>query len=121
LMTAVARPPDGWRDAAAFVKDTVPETIPIVASRYAYLEVLSQKSEDWTPAVTAFPRELERHPGWASASPEHLTAAELPPPPFVWVGERGSPEHRAVASRFVLRPLMTGRGMLVAEATTRKP
>jgi hypothetical protein len=120
LVTSVTRPPDAWRDAAAFVKSKVPATIPIVASRYAYLEVVSQKRADWDPAVTAYPRELERHPGWASATPARLLAAELPPPPFVWVGERGSPEHRALASRFVLRPLMVGRGLLVAEATRER-
>lgn len=121
VRTAINRPFDPWRQTAIAVERLVPGEIPIVASRYAYLEVLSRKGAAWDPVVTAFPRELEQHPGWASARPENLDAAELPPPPFVWVGERGSPEHRAVASRFVLRPIMTGHGMLAAEAIRERP
>ena len=103
------------------MRRTVPASIPVVASGYAYLEVLAQKDAAWEPAVHGFPREIEEHPGWALPPARGVTLGreELPPLPFVWAGERGSAEHRALVRWYRLRPLLVGKGMIVAEATAR--
>lgn len=123
VMTALARRPDRWRQAATFVRRAVPDSIPIVASGYAYLEVMAQSDDAWHPRLRGFPSSIEEHPGWVDAAPERdlaRAAAALPPPPFVWVAERGAPAHRILAARYVLRPLMVGKGMIVAEAVRRR-
>jgi hypothetical protein len=122
IMTSLSKRPDPWREAASFVHRTIPESIPVVASGYAYLEVLAQRDAAWKPPVHGFPRRIEEHPGWtAPASDADATSAlaTLPPLPFVWVGERSSVEHRALVRAYRLRPLLAGRGILVAEATQR--
>jgi hypothetical protein len=120
IMTSLAKRPDPWRDAASFVQRTIPESIPIVASGYAYLEVLGQRDPAWDPPVHGFPREIETHPGWiADARRAPPALEELPPLPFVWIGEGSSAEHRALAGAYRLRPLLAGRGILVAEATEK--
>ncbi len=116
IMTSLARRPDAWREAATFVRRTVPASMPIVASGYGYLEVLGQRDAAWYPRVRGFPAGIETHPGWVDAAAREPEPGTLPAVPFVWVGQRHSPEHRALARGFGLRPLMVGRGMIVAEA-----
>jgi hypothetical protein len=123
VMTALRRGPDGWREAAMFARRAVPGTVPLVASGYAYLELVAQKNGEWNPEVSGFPRSIEAHPGWiAPPAPADLTGetAALPPTPFVWVGARGSAELRALQSRYVLRPLRASRDVVVAEAVSAR-
>jgi hypothetical protein len=123
VVSALARRPDPRRAAASFIRENVPPEIPIVASGYAYLETVAQRAPEWSPRLQGFPREIEAHPGW-SLPFERSEAAEelgmLPPVPFVWIGERGSGEHRALAGSYHLRPLVAGRGVLVVEAVARR-
>ncbi|HEU5162054.1 MAG TPA: hypothetical protein VFV54_02805, partial [Thermoanaerobaculia bacterium] len=113
VMTSLGKRPDRWRQAATFVRRTVPESIPIVASGYTYLEVIAQKDAAWKPLVRGFPREIQDHPGWVvQPRVESLAREELPPLPFVWAGERGSAEHRALVRWYKLRPLLVGKGMI---------
>ncbi len=122
IMTSLAKRPDRWREAASFVRRRVPDSIPVVASGYAYLEVLAQKDAAWNGRVSGLPREIESHPGWVgplSTADAWFRPEDVPPVPFVWLGERSSLEHRALARRYVLRPLLAGRGVVVVEATAR--
>jgi len=74
------RPLDDYRAAAEYVR-TAPA--PVIASGYLYLETTMLR-----PA-TAFPAEQALHPGWRVAA---KSGSELPPSPFIWIGERLAPE-----------------------------
>jgi len=74
------RPLDDYRAAAEFVR-AAPS--PVIASGYLYLETVMLR-----PA-TAFPAEQALHPGWRVAA---KSGSELPPGPFIWIGERLAPE-----------------------------
>lgn len=91
------RGPDDYRAAAAWVAANVPARARVVASGYLYLETLMAGR----PGVQAYPAAQASHPGWRA--PE--TRDPVPQPPFVWVGERGTNEFRAVTATHRAVPL----------------
>ncbi|MCA1733784.1 MAG: hypothetical protein LC732_09295 [Acidobacteria bacterium] len=119
-MTAAAKPRDGWREAALLVRGSVPPTVPIVASSYAYLELSAQRSEQWPASVIPFPASLGEHPGWAGSPDEFTLAREgLPVGHFVWVGEWESAERREIERRFDFTVLERVDGVVVVEASQK--
>lgn len=117
FMTAAAKPRDGRREAALLVRRSVPPTVPIVASGYAYLELSAQRGEEWPASVIPFPASLGEHPGWAGAADKSTLAQEpLPKWHFVWVGEWESDERKALEKRFELTVLERVDGVVVVEA-----
>lgn len=120
FMTAAAKPRDGWREAALRVRGSVPPTVPVVASGYAYLELSAQRSEQWPADVIPFPAALGEHPGWAGSPDEPTLARErLPERHFVWVGEWKSAERRELERRFALTVLESHDGVVVTEASQK--
>ena len=106
FMTAAGKPRDGWREAALLVRGSVPPTVPIVASGYAYLETSAQSTEEWPASVIPFPASLGEHPGWVGTpDPGSLVHEHLPGESFVWVGEWESAEMREVERRYALTVL----------------
>lgn len=124
LFHVSARDLDAWRSAAVFVRSSVPSSVPVVASRYGYLEILGQRSHAWDPRVVPFPREQGEHPGWARAAyPPAEAAAELdrlPATPFVWIGPMGGWEHRALAERHRVQPLLVAGRVVVARISENR-
>jgi hypothetical protein len=120
FMTAAAKPRDGWRETALLVRRSVPPTVPVVASGYAYLELTAQRSEEWPAVVIPFPAGLGEHPGWAGAPDEFtLTQERLPEAHFVWIGEWESAERRELERRFAVRVLERVDRIVVVEARER--
>ncbi|MGH9459081.1 MAG: hypothetical protein ACRD2J_15715 [Thermoanaerobaculia bacterium] len=121
MLSAVTRQENPWREAARLVRRSIPETVPVVASDYAYLELLSQRDETWDPQVVGFPPEIERHPGWVSESRAardlSFDPAALPTPPFLWVGAAASAERAALARSVRLVPLFRSDYVIVARAS----
>ncbi|HVR43526.1 MAG TPA: hypothetical protein VMS56_08780 [Thermoanaerobaculia bacterium] len=121
VRSAAGREPDGWRTAAALVRRTVPESVPVVASRYAWLEVVSQRDDGWSPLVVAFPPEQASHPGWAreplAEPPLRIRREELPRAPFVWIGPATGREIEALAGGFRVEPLSVSGGVMVARVS----
>ncbi|HLJ74676.1 MAG TPA: hypothetical protein VKU62_08835 [Thermoanaerobaculia bacterium] len=96
------RPIDDYRAAAEFVRNAPG---PVVASGYLYLETIS-----FRPAI-AFPPEQALHPGWRATA---TSGSELPPQPFMWVGERYAPELALIErSRRVTPLFVNGRAAVV--------
>jgi hypothetical protein len=101
------RPPDDYRRAAWYVATNVPRAERVVASGYLYLETI----ENGRPDAFAFPVEQAIHPGWRAFA----TSRDLvPPPPYVWVGERGSRELAILASKHRVEPLCINARAMVA-------
>jgi hypothetical protein len=120
FITAAAKPRDGWREAALHVRGSVPPTVPIVASGYAYLELSAQRSEHWPASVIPFPASLGNHPGWAVSADERALSREpLPEAHFVWVGEWESAERRELEKRYAVTVLERLGRVVVAEARQR--
>lgn len=121
LLHVSARDPDPWRTAAVFVRSSVPSSVPVVASRYGYLEMFGQRSHAWDPRVVPFPREQGEHPGWARAAlPADRAAAELdllPATPFVWIGPAGGWEQQALEMRHRVQPLLVAGPVVVARVS----
>ena len=102
IVDHATRPADEYRAAAEFVRNA-PGTV--VASGYLYLETISLR-----PAV-AFPPEQALHPGWRATA---RSAADLPPGPFTWIGERYAPELALIERSRRVRPLfVNGRAAVV--------
>jgi len=87
------RPVDDYRAAAEYVR-SVPG--PVIASGYMYLETVMLR-----PA-TPFPAEQALHPGWRVAA---KSGSELPPEPFIWIGERLAPELTLIRQSRRIAPL----------------
>ena len=101
------RPLDDYRRAAWYVAANVPRAERVVASGYLYLETI----ENGRPDAFAFPVEQAIHPGWRAFA----TSRDLvPPPPYVWVGERGSRELAILASKHRVEPLCINARAMVA-------
>jgi hypothetical protein len=121
FMTAAGKPRDGWRETALLVRRSVPPTVPVVASGYAYLELTAQRSEEWPALVAPFPASLGDHPGWAGAADAlTLTRERLPEESFVWVGEWESAERRELERRYAVRVLERVDRIVVVEAREKR-
>jgi hypothetical protein len=109
---------DPHREVAQFARLRADGRTPVVVSGLAYLEVLAQRDARWSPEIVPFPAAQATHPGWrAEATPETLRSeAALLGAEFTWVGEIGSPEHRALAERWALEFHFESRGVAVATA-----
>lgn len=111
FLTAASAAPTDWRRAASWTRGNVPESVPVFASGYAYLEVLSQRDASWSPRIGGFPREIEQHPGWVQASASIADPAlwlgrqGLPAEPFAWIGPVGGWEREALELEYELRPI----------------
>lgn len=110
-----SRPSDPFALAARAAVAHVAPREPVVASGFLWLETVSAGRAD----AIALPREQAVHPGWRAMN--RVTASELDalPDDFVWLGERGAPELRALASRFALQRLYVTTEALVLRA--RRP
>jgi hypothetical protein len=107
ILDHARRPLDGYRDAALWTEGHVPRGERLVASGYCYLEAVMNGN----PGVIAFPPEQGVHPGWR-AVPQRDTP--LPPAPFVWIGERASPELSILRRSRAVQPLYGNGSALVA-------
>ncbi|MBV8520332.1 MAG: hypothetical protein JO197_23275 [Acidobacteria bacterium] len=110
-----SRPSDPFALAARAAVAHVAPREPLVASGFLWLETVSAGRAN----AIALPREQAVHPGWRARN--GVTASELDalPDDFVWLGERGAPELRALASRFALQRLYVSPEALVLRA--RRP
>jgi len=111
-------PPSPYRAVARFLTMPGRPDLPVVATGYTYLEVISAIGEK---GVVAFPSEQSRHPGWVGASDPAVLAGELPrlPRRFVWVGVTGTIEAQTLERRFQLRPIFSD-GPVVAVLAEEK-
>jgi hypothetical protein len=107
ILDHARRPLDGYRDAALWTEGHVPRGERLVASGYCYLEAVMNGN----PGVIAFPPEQGVHPGWR-AMPQRGTP--LPPVPFVWIGERASPELSILRRSRAVQTLYGNGSALVA-------
>ena len=112
-----ARPLDPYRHIARFAA-TAPAGQPLVASRYAYLEV-------WYAVrprpVIAFPSELAMHPGWSVDAGNGVLEAEAErlPPRFVWIGPGPAREAQVLRRRYALRAIAADGPVVAAVAEQR--
>lgn len=100
------RPMDDYRAAAIAARNTEGR---VVASGYLYLEAVSALGD----RVEAFPREQGVHPGWRATLPPDELRRELPPAPFVWIGERAAPELSVLCASLRCRALYANRRAMV--------
>jgi hypothetical protein len=108
----LGRPLDPYREAALRLRGTK-ETI--VATGYLYLETVVAVKRP----VVAWPAEQAQHPGWRAAVPPDPRI--LPPGPFLWIGERYSPELNILRGVRSLRLLFWNERALVARAEGLTP
>jgi hypothetical protein len=101
------RPPDDYLRAAAWTVHNVSPQDRIVASGYLYLETV----EAGRPDAFAYPVEQAIHPGWRAFA---TVKDVMPQPPYVWIGERGSPELSFIAKRHRVEPLCFNARAMVA-------
>ena len=113
-----AAPPSPYRSMAMFAK-TAPVENTLVASGYAYIEVLSAvQPRDVIP----YPRELAVHPGWPGElnRPRLELESQRLPGRFVWIGPARGEEARILRQRYDMRPVATA-GPIVAAVAERRP
>lgn len=113
---------DPYRIAARAIRTRAGVHEPIVASGYSYLEVLSQVDDRWSPPVRSLPASQALHPGWRSEASAAQLASETSslPADFIWVGEEGSAEERALVAGRRGSLLFRAGPVVVARMTTRK-
>jgi hypothetical protein len=93
VITHMQRPLSDYRMAAIALPHAAGPNDVIVATGYLYLESVYQLGD---ARVRAFPPEQGVHPGWRVPARREVSTASLPAGPFVWIGERGSPELVAI-------------------------
>ena len=101
------RAPDDYQLAAAWLANHVPHSERVVATGYLYLPAIVSGRDD----ALAFPSEQAIHPGWR-ALPK--AGEQLPQAPFVWIGERRSPELAILQRTRRLEPLYVNQRAMVA-------
>lgn len=106
------RPTDPYRAAAKFVAKSIPRSQRVIATGYLYLETVM----NGRPDAEAFPEAQADHPGWRARLTEIFL---FPKPPFVWIGERGSPEGNALARQFQMQKLYENDRAIVARVEER--
>ncbi|HVS30297.1 MAG TPA: hypothetical protein VMS98_02480 [Thermoanaerobaculia bacterium] len=113
-----AQPSTPYRIVAEFISRHAPANEPLVASGYAYLELISATDERRT---RAFPSEQAVHPGWIAPSDRAVLRGELGglPARFVWMGVAGTAEAQVLEERFSLRMIFND-GRVVAALAEEK-
>ncbi|MBV8546862.1 MAG: hypothetical protein JO093_02415 [Acidobacteria bacterium] len=102
------RPPDSYRQAAAWVAANIPAAEPVVATGYCYLETIMNGHT----RVVAFPDEQAIHPGWRAIPKPGLHS---PAGAFFWTGERAAPELGVFQrDRRIIEPLFINDRAMVA-------
>lgn len=104
-----------YRAAATVLRERFDAREPIVASGYAYLEVVSRIDARWQPRIASFPADQATHPGWRSEPTREQLSRELEamPAAFLWIGERGSLEERVLRSAYRSAPLLRADPVVV--------
>lgn len=110
-----------FRQIAAVAAGVAPEA-PIVVSGLSYLELVAARGGE--AGVIALPAEQALHPGWrATVSRQRLqhevAALAQQHERIFWLGERGSPEQRAIFSRFRFSVLHREGPLLLAYGVRR--
>jgi hypothetical protein len=115
------RPLDPYRQVAELARQRIDEQTPIVASGYAYLEIVSKIGPEWRPLIAAFPQRQALHPGWRASVPAGELRAELEslPDSFVWIGTLHSVEAQLLGERYKMQQLFSS-GPVVAAAAERR-
>ena len=102
------RPPDSYRQAAAWVANNIPANETVLATGYLYLETMMNGHA----RVAAFPPEQGMHPGWRALPPAGLHS---PAGAFFWIGERRAPELGVLRrDRRIIEPLFINDRAMVA-------
>jgi hypothetical protein len=108
IVDHATRPPDSYRQAAAWVAANIPANETVLASGYCYLEMMMNGH----PRVAAFPNEQAIHPGWRALPKPGLHS---PAGAFFWTGERAAPELGVFRrDRRIIEPLFINDRAMVA-------
>jgi hypothetical protein len=107
-----------YRAVAAFIAENVPVNTPLVATGYAYLELINAVPRE---RVVAFPREQADHPGWVRRAPQADLDRDVStlPERFVWTGVNGGPELVTLGKRYNMR-IIAVDGSVIATTAERK-
>jgi hypothetical protein len=112
VITHLQRPLSDYRLAAIALRHAVSPNDVVVATGYLYLESVHQLGD---ARVRPFPPEQGVHPGWRVPARLEVSTASLPAGPFVWIGERSSPELVAIRRARKGRVLYeNGRALIMA-------
>lgn len=115
---------DPWRLVASFARAAVPGQGVILATGPMYLELISQRDDEWRPVVLGFPAEQARHPGWRAESDPQVLAEDLKALPTGarwWAGDRDGIEQRALAQHYEVTPAFAVGPVVLAELRPRQP
>jgi hypothetical protein len=108
IVDHASRPPDSYRQAAAWVANNIPANETVLATGYLYLETMMNGH----PRVAAFPPEQGMHPGWRALPRPGLHS---PAGAFFWTGERRAPELGVFRrDRRIIEPLFINDRAMVA-------
>jgi hypothetical protein len=108
ILDHASRPPDSYRQAAAWAASHVPANETVVATGYLYLETMMNGHA----RVAAFPPEQGMHPGWRALPQPGLRS---PSGAFFWIGERRAPELGVLRrDRRIIEPLFINDRAMVA-------